>query len=161
MSIPVKRKFTMQSDAGFALVTAIIACMILAALGILVISMSTRDLKTSSDVVGNKKAMYATESGIHKLTQSFNPAEPSYNIGSSWADVDATNDPGSQYKYSSSVVSDLAPIPLAGYSIEAGQGWGMSRYEVNIEGRNTTYRSEMEVDVGLGFGPIPISTIYR
>jgi hypothetical protein len=161
MHTPMKKRNPRKKDAGFALVSAIIACLILTALALLVISVSTSDLKTSSDVMGNKRAMYATESGIHRLTQNFEPAGTNYNLSSTWTDVDAVNDPGSQYRYTSSAASLLPPVPLAGYSVEAGQGWGMARYNIEVEGRNTRYNSEMKVAIGVGYGPVPISTIYR
>lgn len=148
-----------NSENGFALVAAIIACMILMALAILVISLSTGDLKTTSAVVGDKMALSAVESGIHNLTQNFDPAASSYGLGSSWQSV-ATNS-SAQYRYTSSAASSLAPLPLPGYSMESGQGWGMSRFNISVEGRDTNYDSKVQVDVGMGYGPVPISTIYK
>ena len=58
---------------GFALVTAILAIMILMALGFLAISVTTGDLKITSRVVGEKKALSAAETGIHRLMQNFDP----------------------------------------------------------------------------------------
>lgn len=150
-----------KGEKGFALVAAIIACVILTALALLVISMSTGDLKTSSQVLGNKRAFLATESAIHQLTQTFDPAASNLGLGSGWQYIDTTNDPGSQYRYTSSATAPLTPLALPGYSIEAGQGWGMSRFEVTVDGRNTTYNSTMSVEIGVGYGPVPISTIYR
>ena len=59
---------------GFALITAILAIMILMALGFLAISVTTGDLKITSRVVGEKKALSAAETGIHRLMQNFDPA---------------------------------------------------------------------------------------
>ncbi|MFH1080966.1 MAG: hypothetical protein V1766_12040 [Pseudomonadota bacterium] len=150
-----------RSEGGFALVAAIIACLILMALAMLVISLSTGDLRTSSAVVGGKRALLATESGVHNLTQTFDPAGTNFGLNSTWQNVDAANDPGSQYRYTSSAASALAPMPLPGYSVEAGQGWGMSRYNVAVDGRNTLYNAQMQVSVGVGYGPVPISTTYK
>lgn len=152
---------TVNPEGGFALIAAIIAILILMALAILVISLSTGDLRTTSAVVGGKRAMLAAESGVQNLTLNFDPAGTNFGLNSSWQDVDATNDPGSQYRYLSSAASLIAPLPLPGYSIEAGQGWGMSRFNIVVDGRNTLYNSQQQVGVGVGYGPVPISTTYK
>ena len=153
-----------HSESGFALIAAVLACMILMALTLFAIQLSTGDLKTSSVVVGDKMALSAVESGIHNLTQTFEPGANTtgYGLGgSTWRDVSTTNNLGSQFRYTSTAASPMAPLPLAGYSMESGQGWGMSRFNITVEGRNTTYGSTVQVDVGIGYGPVPISTIYK
>jgi len=157
----IKRTGIINSERGFALIAAIIACLILMALAMLVISLSTGDLKTSSTIVGDKKALSAAESGVQNLSQNFDPSASNYGCNTAWQNVDATNDPGSQYRYTTATTSTLAPLPLAGYSMEAGQGWGMTRYSVTVEGQNTTYSTKAQVDVGIGYGPVPTGTIYR
>lgn len=150
---------TVSSEGGFALIAALIACLILMALALLVISLSTGDLRTSSQVVGGKRAMLAAESGIQNLTQTFDPIGTNFGLGSGfptqWYNVDTTNDPGAQYRYFSSVA--IAPMPLAGYSTE----WGMLRFNIVVEGKNTLYNSQQQVAVGAGHGPVPIDTKYR
>jgi hypothetical protein len=150
-----------QSEEGFALVAALIATMILLAIGILVISLSTGDLKTSSVVVGDKKALAAVESGIHNITQTFDPGNAGYGLSSAWQQIDSANDPGAQYRVLLSGVSSYPALPMPGYSMESGQGWGMSRFNVRVEGQHTSYNSDVQVDVGMGYGPVPTGTIYR
>ena len=92
------------SRRGFALVTAILAIMILMALGYLVISVSTGDLKISSRVVGEKKALAAAETGIHRMMQDFNPAtmltdSVNARVGVTYQ-VDSATDPASRYTIS-------------------------------------------------------------
>jgi hypothetical protein len=165
MSGRIKRGGVISSARGFALVAAILACLILMALAILVISLSTGDLRTSATVVGDKKSLAAVESGIQKLSQNFDPSATAANFGlgasTTWQNVDATNDPGSQYRYSASAASTMPPLPLAGYSMEAGQGWGMARYNITVEGQNTNYNTRAQVDVGIGYGPVPTGTMYQ
>ena len=48
------KKYYINSEKGFALVLALIACLILVALGALVINLSTGDLKTSGQILGEK-----------------------------------------------------------------------------------------------------------
>ncbi len=165
MSGRIKRGGVISSARGFALVAAILACLILMALAILVISLSTGDLRTSATVVGDKKSLSAVESGIHKLSQNFDPSATTANFGlgasTTWQNVDATNDPGSQYRYSAAAASTMPPLTLAGYSMEAGQGWGMTRYNIIVEGQNTNYNTRAQVDVGIGYGPVPTGTMYQ
>ena len=150
------------SQEGFALVTAVIACALLLALGILVIYLSTQDLRTSSRVVGDKKALASVDSGIHNLVLNFNPAtyttDTFYN---QWYQVDATNDPMSRYTVGTPSLLGLPPLPITGYSLEIGQGWGMTRYSVQVTGQNTNYSSSVQVTAGVGYGPIPTGTLYR
>jgi len=147
---------------GFALVTAILAVLILMALGFLAISVSTDDIKISRRVVGEKKALSAAETGIHRLMQNFDPA----NMGGSQVSdvqVDASADPASRYTISSVGRPNSGPemLPLKGYSIGGGQQWGQRRYVGSVTGTNSNYNSSVQIDVGMGYGPIEISTMSR
>jgi hypothetical protein len=147
---------------GFALVTAVIACAMLLALGILVIYLSTQDLRTSGRVVGEKKALASVDSGIHNLVLNFNPltytTDTFYN---QWYQVDAINDPNSKYSIGTPTMLSPPTFPLTGYSLEVGQGWGMTRYSVQVTGQNSNYASSVQVTSGIGYGPIPTGTLYR
>lgn len=150
------------NQRGFALVTAILAVMILMALGYLVISVSTGDLKISSRVVGEKKALAAAEAGIHRLMQNFDPANAAA-VQVSGAQVDSAADPASRYTISNVGRPAAGPemLPLSGYSIGGGQQWGQRCYAGRVTGTNTTYNSSVQIDTGMGYGPIEISTMSR
>ena len=62
-----------KNQLGFALIAALLANLILLAVGIIALNLSTQDLRTSSRHVGDKKAHAAVESGIHVLMTNFNP----------------------------------------------------------------------------------------
>jgi Tfp pilus assembly protein PilX len=147
---------------GFALVTAILAVLILMALGYLALSVSTDDIKISTRVVGEKKALSAAETGIHRLMQNFDPT----NMAASQVNnvqVDAAADPTSRYTIGSVGRPASGPdaLPLTGYSIGGGQQWGQRRYVASVTGTNTNYNSSVQIDVGMGYGPIEISTMSR
>ncbi len=149
-------------EGGFVLLAAILACMVLLALGMLVIHLSTQDLRVSARLVGDKKALSAAEYGIHAMTRSFDPA----NLAASAAtnvQVDATNDPATKYTIGTPARPTTGPemIPLVGYSIGGGQSWGQRRYDVAVTGMNTDYGTRVDVGVGMGYGPIEISTMSR
>jgi type II secretory pathway pseudopilin PulG len=145
---------------GFALVTAILAIMILLALGYLAISVSTGDLKISTRLVGEKKALSAAETGIHNLMQNFNPESIA---ASQTSNVDVATVPGSRYTVSNVGRPTTGPetLPLKGYSIGGGQQWGQRRYAASVTGENTTYDSSVQINVGMGYGPIEITTMSR
>lgn len=147
---------------GFALVTAILAIMILMALGFLALSVTTGDLKITSRVVGEKKALSAAETGIHRLMQNFDPA----NITGAQVineQVDSAADPASRYTIGSvgRPASGPGMLPLSGYSIGGGQQWGQRRYVASVTGENTAYNSSVQIGVGMGYGPIEMSTMSR
>ncbi len=152
-----------KSQRGFILLVAIIACAILAALGVLVFSLSTGDLRTSVATLGGKKALGAVESGYHILTQTFDPmvTSPLYGITmNTWIAVDAANDPGSRYKITNVALSlKYPPLMPVGYS----QPWGMARYDITVMGENSSYNTpnNAQVDIGVGYGVVDLTLIYK
>lgn len=153
-------EFKDQSPNGFALIAALMAIWILTAVGILVFTISTQDIRISSRLVGEKKAFASAEAGIHRLSQTLDPANP---VAIPSTPVDANNDPGSLYAVSAPARPTSGPptLPLAGYAIGGGQQWGQERFIARVTGTNTRYNSMVQVDVGVGYGPIEITTIYR
>lgn len=152
----------LSSEGGFALVTAIMACVILLALAILVLNLSTGDLRVSSRSVGDKKAMSAAETGIHRAMQTFNPQNLAVTAVTN-VQVDPANDPASVYTIGAPAAPATGPLflPLEGYSIGGGQSWGQRRYEVIVTGRNTAYGTRMDIRTGVGYGPVEVSTMFR
>jgi len=151
-----------SDERGVALVMAILACVILFALAMLVIYLSTSDLRTSRQYVGDKKSAAAAETGIHRLVQNFDPANPSA-VAVTDQPVDAATDPNTLYSITTPSTPSTGPtfLPMAGYSIGGGQSWGQKRYEARVTGRNTAYGTRTEIEVGVGYGPIEITTISR
>lgn len=155
-------KRILSSEDGFILILAIMACVILFALALLVINLSTGDLQVSSKNVGEKKALTAAETGIHRMIQNFDPS----NLASSAAtsvQVDSTNDPASVYTIYTPVTPTDGPVflPMIGYSIGGGQTWGQKCFVVDVEGRNTAYVTKVTIRTGVGYGPVEISTMYK
>jgi len=154
-----------NSEKGFALVAAILACLILLGLAMLVIHLSTRDLRISAQSVGEKKALTAAETGIHQLVRTFDPQATGglSSFAVSNVVVDAVNAPGDVYSISapSTPTSGPAFLPMTGYSIGGGQSWGQRRYVTQVTGRNTIYNTRVDIGVGVGYGPIEVSTMSR
>jgi len=155
-------KKILSSEKGFILVLAIMACVILFALAMLVINLSTSDLRVSSKNVGQKKAMIAAETGIHRMIQNFDPQNLASSVATS-VQVDSTNDPASVYTIGTPFTPIDGPVflPMIGYAIGGGQTWGQRRYVVNVEGRNTAYVTKVIIQTGVGYGPVEITTMYK
>jgi len=151
-----------KGEKGFALVAALMAIWILTSVGMLVFALSTQDIRISSRLVGEKKAFSATEAGVHRFMQSFDPAILSASVVNN-VQVDATNDAESRYSVGMPArpTSGPATLPLPGYAIGGGQQWGQDRYNVRVTGTNTRYSTFVSVDIGAGYGPVEITTAYR
>ena len=147
---------------GFALISALMAILVLAAAGILVFTVSTQDIRISSRIVGEKKAHSAARAGIHQLTRAFDP-DNTAAVAVSDQQVNAVIDPESRYTIGNPARPASGPmtVPMAGYAIGGGQQWGQARYMVRVSGANTRYASNVQVDAGIGYGPVEITTTYR
>ena len=151
---------------GFALIAVLIALAILTALGILVFTLSTQDVRISSKTVGEKKAFSAAESGIGWLAQNFDPA----NLGASAVTDKAIDDtyttlidPHSTFSISVPAVPTSGPpaLPSPGYAVGGSEVWGQTRHVAQVTGKNTNYTSRIDIEAGLGYGPVDITTLYR
>jgi hypothetical protein len=156
------KKYYINSERGFALVVALIACMILIALGALVIALSTGDLKTSSQVMADKRAMAAAEKGINRLTQTFDPTNLANTITTTVTD-DSNADAHSLYTISTPVIPTTGPsfLPMAGYNMGGGQTFGLTRFNVDVTGKNTAYNTSVTIRAGVGYGPVEMTTMSR
>ncbi|MCX5834712.1 MAG: pilus assembly PilX N-terminal domain-containing protein [Deltaproteobacteria bacterium] len=150
----------MNSQRGIALIVALLANVILLAVGVLAIHLSTRDIRASFAVVGDKKALAAAEAGIHQLAINFDPQ----TLASQSRPTTAYGvDPATRYTISQPTQPTTGPavIPMSGYSIGGGQQWGQERFLASVRGENTAYNSQVNINVGLGFGPIEMTTMSR
>jgi len=155
-----------RHERGFALIAALLANLVLLAVGIVALNISTQDIRVSMKVLGDKKALNAAEAGIHRLTQVFDPGNLTAPVSTTFTQVDTGTgaDSGTKYKVTNlwqSTGLGSAPIQMAGYSSGGAVAWGMQRYDATVQGNNDTYSASVTVQVGLGFGPVPISVNYN
>lgn len=142
------RRLHVTSGKGFSLVVAILAILILAALGYLVVMMSTQDTRVSARVVGEKKAMAAAETGIHQFMASFDPMSVTV-----WPLTGTTSDATSTYSIAQPVRppvgSGMPPeVPRAGFALGAG---GVDQmWMADVTGISTKYNATVNVQVGIG-----------
>ncbi|MDD5533368.1 MAG: hypothetical protein PHC52_11265 [Syntrophales bacterium] len=150
-----------REQDGFALVAAMIASLVLLAFGIMAVLISTRDIRVSSRLVFEKKAFSAAETGIHAMIGGFNPDNPAASAAS---DVQADPaDASVRYTVGTPTRPTTGPdiVPMAGYAIGGGQQWGQSRYVAEVAGTHTDTNSRVDLRIGIGYGPIEISTMSR
>ena len=151
------KKYYINSEKGFALLLALIACVILVALGALVIYLSTGDLQTSGSILGNKRAMLAAEKGVGRLIKAFNAGTVPTSVQTTLA-ADLAVDPNSNYVISIPVRT--AAQSMVGYS----PPWRMATYSINVTGSNgaAAYSGkQVTIGGGLGYGPVDTSLIYK
>jgi Tfp pilus assembly protein PilX len=151
------KKYYINSEKGFALLLALIACVILVALGALVINLSIGDIKTSGSILGNKRAMLAAEKGVGRVIQEFNAGTIPTSVQYTSA-ADLAVDPNSTYQIA--IPFRTAAQSMVGYS----PPWGMATYSIDVTGTNgaAAYSGkQVTIGVGIGYGPIDTSLIYK
>ena len=158
-----EENMTIRKEAGFALIAALLTVWILTALGLLIFTVTTQDVRVSSRLVGEKKAFFAAEAGVHNLALLFEPLEviqkdtAKLNLKyEKTTPTDTTKDSNSKYTIGTPTIPKWGPgsVPVPGS--EAGQG--AFRFLVQVNGTNAKYGSVVQVGVGIGFGPVNVTT---
>jgi Tfp pilus assembly protein PilX len=157
-------KLKIKNKKGFAMIAALLAILILTAVGVLVFTITTQDIRVSMRVVGEKKAFSAAEAGINSLIQNFNPANPAASDTPVNVVVDAATDANTVYSIANTAPSGAGWVSMLGYTLSYGSGatppMGNNTYNSEVTGRNTRYDSSVQIDLGVGWGPIPSGTQY-
>ncbi len=132
------------SEGGFVFLVALMGVFILVAIGFFALSTISEELMISSRLVGARKALSAAEAGVHAVCSNSNfVAVPS-------TQVDPAKDPSVFYE--ATAPNDTGgTVHLPGYS--AGD---LSRvYLVDVTGRDTSYKSQVTIQIGLAGLPAP------
>ncbi len=139
-----------NSEAGFALIAAIMASLILLALGLLVYSLSTQDIRVSGKIVGDKRALSAAEEGIHSIPLTFD-----YNTATTTAVPVNQNRADGMSNYSiiyparlPTLQPESVPDPTGGYDAKK---WALKRYNLDVIGSNTAYNTQARIRVEIGY----------
>jgi Tfp pilus assembly protein PilX len=149
-------------ESGFALIVTVLSLLILAAMGLLVFTVSTKDIRISTRTIGEKKAFAAMEAGIHRLNLLFDPTNlPAVAVSN--FQVNPAVDPDSRYTIGTPSLPGAGPLtlPIPGYAVTGGQQWNQARYIAGVTGQNTRYNSKVAVDTSVGYGPLEATTTYR
>ncbi len=150
-----------KNEQGFIIVVALLALLLLTAVGALVFNLTTQDIRVSTRSIGEKKAFSAAQAGIHILSVQSNA-----NAGiignflvSVPSQIDPAADPATRYTIGDVNIPGVPPsLPMAGYEITGSKSWGQTVTPKSVTGLNQNYNSRVTIDVGIGYGPIEIST---
>lgn len=147
----------MDSEKGFVLIAALIAMMILIAVGFLALTVTSDDLKITSRMYGERKAFSAAEAGVHDLCVVFDAEmDDLTNVR-----IDATNDPQISYDATEPEPDPNIPsVSATGSSIEGGKSWSFNVYNSEVTGK---FGGEYRVGllVGLRHGEVPSTPSYQ
>jgi Tfp pilus assembly protein PilX len=139
-------KRTGNSEQGFVLIVALMAILILTAIGFFALTMVSGDLMISYRLTGERKALSAAESGVFAV---YAKAALNFNNLSAWnspnVQVDPTNDPSTSY----SVTNTHNTLNQA--SVNGGGCTNCSSfiYETTVTGTDSTYGSSVIIAIGL------------
>jgi len=156
-----KRKPLLSGKKGFALVAALMAIWILTAVGVLVFTVSTQDIRISGRLICEKKGFSAAETGLHWLTQNFlyeNPSASAVSLQKIDTSGGTPADPNDRYS--------IGPWPTGWYPVTGpatvwypgfDAEWGRTINTARVTGTNTVCSptSGVSVDAGVGYGPVP------
>ena len=156
-----------DKEAGFAFIAALLAVLIITSLGILIMTLTTRDIRVSIKSSGEKMAKSAAESGIQQLIlQSDNSLGLITNFVAASVPVDPNNPQNTGfYTISNStqnwVVNVPPSRPIAGYEMGgtgATQNWSDKISNKSVTGTDSRYMTQFDLDIGVAYGPIDMST---
>ncbi len=148
-----------KKEGGFALVAALLANLILLAIGIIALNISTQDIRVSVKTVADKKAVNAAETAVHRVAMDFvSEANIPALTGKVYSDF--SGDSGTK-----ATVISIAKNPnnvtapsLPGYQQGVAVSWSQEVFQVEVKGENTRYGSVVNVIAGFGHGPTPGSS---
>ena len=149
-------------ESGFALIVTLLSLLILTAMGLLVFTVSTKDIRISTRTIGEKNAFAAMEAGLHRLNLGFDPNNlPAVAVSN--FQVNSAVDPDTKFTIGTPTLPGSGPLtlPLTGYAVTGGQQWNQARYIARVTGVNTRYNSKVAVDTSVGYGPLEATTTYR
>ena len=137
-------------ESGFVLIAAIMGIMILLAVGFLALTISSSDLRIASRLIGERKAFSAAESGVNEILRQYDFYTPT---SISWTKVDPLRDPNPEFSATAPSATGNT-INLEGYS------FGTVSQEVTstVIGRDSTYGSQVRIDIGVATKPAPGGT---
>jgi Tfp pilus assembly protein PilX len=154
-------EITVKNEKGFAFIVALLLTLLLTALGVLVFTLTTRDIRSAVKMTGEKYAMNNAEICINRLNYTLNTLRG--NIPDNYQllnfAIGATGDECSILLGTASPTFLVSGLTEAGTQIStSGAGSSASRSIVipkQAIGRNNNYGSQMVVDFATAYGPLP------
>lgn len=142
-----------KSEKGFVLVVALLATMILVAVGVFALTITSQDVRIVRHVIGERRALSAAESGVHLVLMQLNPMAPVIYNGQ----IDPVNDPGLRYTTNVPVRNNNMPsISMPGFDLS--RAYVGSVFDTVITGQDDTYGTTARIALGSAYAPNPSDT---
>lgn len=135
-----------HAQSGFVLVTVVVLMALLAAIGLLLLLVSSRDIKVSANLYWGKQSFYAADAGVNMAVR--NVEDYVFGGTETLSPVDSVRvDPGSSsntatYSYQVAKRTSGSLRPRAGYEVGSWVGAG---FDVSATGQAGMAQSRMEV----------------
>jgi hypothetical protein len=140
------------------LVTALFAMLIIVAVGVYALTMTSQDIGTTGRYVCERRSFSAADTGLTALCQAF---DPNTLVAGTNIQVDPANDPSSTYSYTKPTRNTLTPsVPASGSDIVIGKNWIFELYNGSVTGAGG-YRCAVNFNVSLKYGPVSNDTSYQ
>jgi hypothetical protein len=157
MDSPIKIfDYRQKSENGFVLIAAIMAVMIILAVSFFILTTSTQDIRISSRLVGERKALSAAEAGLEAIYASAVPLDVLVTTPYAGIQIDPVNDPSVTYSATTSVLSGSAVA--IGYDLVTG--FSNAVYETVVTGTDSSTGSSASIAVGIVPPATQVTTIY-
>ena len=160
-------KCAINNSEGYIFVAALLAVFLMTAIGILIFSLTSRDLITTVRLIGEKRAQNAAETGVQRLMEQI-----STNIGdvsgvtTSRQTITVTSGSRTFTDYYT-VTSTALPSNVftaahsSGYEVGGtgtAKSWSSTITGYTVVGESGDFGGRFEVEVGVGYGPVELST---
>lgn len=149
-----------KSERGFVLLATLFGVLILIAVGLLALTMTTQDLRASGMYYCERRGFSAVDAGLTALCLAF---DPNTTVAVSDIQVDSANDPATTYSYTKPTRDSATPTIQAVRSdltVGSGYNWVYELYGSSITGSGGG-GCEMTVDASLRYGPVNNDPGYR
>ncbi len=146
-----------NSEDGFVLVAALIAVMILTALGIWALTTSSQDIKATARSVSEGNALSAAEAGVHTLYANFNPNVPLYTTKTNIQNSTNASFTVTGLKWYINAPGTAYEINIGGNS----SGYQYQVYSAQVTGYDNILNGQVSLNIGI-INPmaVPVSTNY-
>ena len=146
-----------KSEKGFVLIAAIMAVIIMLALGFFILTTATQDILISARLVGERKALSAAEAGAMAVWASPSDLPTLVTASSNTSiQVDPVNDPNTSYTVNTALNNALPPVILPGYP----GGYSSPVFTTIIVGKDSHYNSSASIEIGFAPPSTPGGTNY-
>jgi hypothetical protein len=152
-SVPEIVKSQAKSEKGFVLIIALMATLILVAVGLFALTVTSQDVKVVRRVIGERRALSAAEAGVHLVLMQLNPMSPVTYGGQ----IDPANDPS--ISYTTSVPQRNANMPTMSIpGFDLSKAYVGSVFDTVVTGQDNTYGTTARIAIGSAYAPNPSDT---